>query len=110
MGLSRVRQPAGESKIGHPHRPGRVDQKVRRFDVAVDDSVVMGVRECFGRLQSNLGNPSKIGGSARRIEGRLADLLVAMWCRGARTEPGRLCIVGLTLAGLAFPLLAEADP
>ena len=66
--------------------PLRVDQQVRGLDVAVDDTFVMGVRQCIGRLVTHRGDPAKIRRTPRRIEWRRL-LVVASSRRIGRPLP-----------------------
>jgi hypothetical protein len=55
---ARVSDPSGQAEVGDPDCPLGVDQQVGRLDVAVDDSLVVGVSECLGSLKADLGNPT----------------------------------------------------
>ena len=46
----------GQAEIGDPDSPARVEQQVRRLDVAVDDSLGVGVGQCVGDLDADPGH------------------------------------------------------
>ena len=84
VGQARVGQPASQAEVGHPDVPLAVDQQVGGLDVAVDHPLLVRMRQGIGRLQADLGDPAKIGRSARRIERR--RLVVAPACSPARSR------------------------
>ena len=59
-----------------PWSDGSFDEEVRRFDVTVEDAVLMGMVEGCGRLDAEICDGSKEGGAAtgaqcgqRRLDG-----------------------------------------
>ena len=76
LGQRRVGEAAGEPEVGHPDEPAAVDQEVRRLDVAVDHSPVVGVPERLGGLAADLGDPPVIGRApGRHVRRRLVVVL-----------------------------------
>ena len=76
VGEPRIGQAASQAEVGDPNVPLGVDQQVGRLDVAMNHPLVMGVRQGIGRLKTDCGDPTKIGGPPRRIE-RRRQLVVA---------------------------------
>ena len=89
-----LRQPgigksACQPEIGDPDRSLVVDQEIGRLDIAMDDTVMMGMSQRLGRLQTHLGDPAEVGRAARRFERRqsLFELLTGDR-RGWGRQPG----------------------
>ena len=59
VGQARVGQPASQAEVGHPDVPLGIDQQVGGLDVAVDHSLVVGVRQGIGRLETDLATQRK---------------------------------------------------
>ena len=76
LGQAGIGESAGQAKIGDPDRSLRVDQKIGRFDVAMNDTVMVGMRQGFRGLQPHLGDPAEIGGAARRFERRQSVVVI----------------------------------
>ena len=90
MGQAGIGEPPRQAEVGHPDRSLRVDQQVGGLDVAMDHPVMVGVRQRLGRLEADLGDPAKIGRSARRIEGGRRGLVITGAGQrgpGARARP-----------------------
>ena len=45
-----------EAEIGHPDVAAGIEQQVRWLDVAMQDAFGVGIRQCFGNLQSDAGH------------------------------------------------------
>ena len=59
LGQAGIGKSAGQAKIGDPDTPLRVDQKIGRFDVAMNDTVMVCVRQGFCGLKPDLGDPAE---------------------------------------------------
>ena len=46
----------GDAEIRHPYRPLFVQQQIRRFDVTVQHSLSMGIRQRVGDLEADVGH------------------------------------------------------
>ena len=57
---------AGQAEVGDPEVAGRVEQEVRRLDVAMEDAQAVGVGEGLGRLQGQPGRLARRRGSTPR--------------------------------------------
>ena len=64
---ARVGEPLGQAEVGHERRSGRVDQDVRRLQVAVQDAVLVGVVDGAGDVEQagDLGRARRRGCLAR---------------------------------------------
>ena len=51
----------GQAEVGDPGRPGRVEQDVRRLDVAMQETAVVGVVQGLGDLEADAGDQSASG-------------------------------------------------
>jgi hypothetical protein len=63
--VARARQVAtviglGQSEVGDPQCAVRVQEQVRRLDVAVQHALAVGVRQSLGRLKAELGNAPEV--------------------------------------------------
>ena len=59
----------GQAEVGDPDHSGRVQEQVRRLDVAVNDAAGVRVRQRLGDLAADLGHTAKEGGSPARCVG-----------------------------------------
>ena len=74
MSDARVGQPARQTEIRHPDAALRIDQQIRRLDIPVDHTLFVRVGKCICRFQPNLGHPTEIRRTSRRIVRRWLGL------------------------------------
>ncbi len=58
-GVGQVLGPVGlgQAEVGHPHRPGLIEQQVRGLHVPVNDPLTVGVLQGLGDLEADAGDP-----------------------------------------------------
>ena len=103
LGQPGIGKSACQPKIGDPDRSLLVDQEIGRLDVAMNDAVMVCVRQGFRGLQTDLGDPAEVGGAARRFkrrqrgrlhaDGRTKEFVAAGPMPGPEPDasPGRNC-------------------
>ena len=102
---------AGQAEVGDPEVAARVDQQVRRLDVAVQDPLLVRVLERLGRLESR-GGPTvrkKARGAGRSLGRAIAAASV---CRGgsARRPRGLLDAYGCGRRIVSGPVAVGGEP
>jgi hypothetical protein len=50
----------GQAEVGHPHVAVVVQQQVARLDVAVEDALAVGILQCLGGLDADVGHAAVI--------------------------------------------------
>lgn len=78
LGQAGIGESAGQAKISDPDSPLRVDQKIGRFDVAMNDTVMVCVRQGFRGLKPDLGDPAEKGRAAGRFERRKSVIIIVL--------------------------------